>query len=1033
MKKILLVLVLYLIPQLIYSKSIQGKRLTPYSPEEEQAAFELADGFVAELVASEINGIINPIDLTFDDSGRLWTQTATMYPLDPVTGINFRKAMEMMKDTSLVEKDPRFAKIKKLYNLEERGLDKILVINDPAKTVQGKINSWADGLTIPQSIMPYKNGCFVAHGSELFFLSDEDGDGKQDAMTPVLTGFGFFDTHTMAHSIVRAPGGWMQLSHGAINSGLVTAVKSGNTQEVTYSKNIRFSTDGKELELVNCHKDNNWGYQLRANGQWYSTSANDGGYSVFPSESQSSIAGIGGQKIRQYSPYMPSMHKFRVGGTGISGLAFSEDGKNGFPAEWNDVAILANPITNSINCVKIIRKPDGSIEGKHLTDLLKSKDDWFRPVNIEFGPDGCLYIADWYNKIISHNEVSTDHPDRDRKHGRIWRIRHKSQEPLTIPNVAKVPNTKLIYHLVQGQTLWEKRAAWHQIEERQAKELFPQLVTIVKDKTISKESRILALWSMEALKIFDQSTLQECIADPDGDIRREAIRSLASYALLPKDVAALVEAPLNDKNCMVRSQVLRTLDEINSADDSSIRLLIQACKPAAPNNNYRGNYERNFERFLARKALERYPNELKSFLSKSNISNLGATNVLWAIQSLPAEDLSGMFVEIWQKASSGSIDADTFIAISHILNSPAVRQAVEPTFQSRPKELLKVAIENIDKINIVNISSLFAKSIEADLTSDSLAERSQALNLIVQLQSPHHSQSLLKLIQEEGNGNDKSKIIQALGNKTDLSSSIYRKLFFQSNLNFSQKLSAFSAYVIKNEKAASVDCKLWFPHLKDSEKSQLVSRLSYTFQGNNILKHLWEISYLESDKWNYNSAYRTMTSSKSDWRGQVIFKSANGHEQKAISRRKDQIENFIASTSNLQGDPVMGKGLFQACLACHKLGDSGQNIAPPLDGSANREPSHLITAIVNPDEAMEGVYGLYSVVKKDGSNYEGYLVKNDENGMTIATMGGNKSFIPKGNILSHSSVNKRSFMHTGFGELSEQTMADLLAYIKTLK
>ena len=86
-------------------------------------------------------------------------------------------------------------------------------------------------------------------------------------------------------------------------------------------------------------------------------------------------------------------------------------------------------------------------EAEHLPDFLSSKDDWFRPVNLEFGPDGCLYVADFYNKIISHNEVTTDHPDRDKAHGRIWRIRHKSQKPREIPNVAKASPQDLLAHL----------------------------------------------------------------------------------------------------------------------------------------------------------------------------------------------------------------------------------------------------------------------------------------------------------------------------------------------------------------------------------------------------------------------------------------------------------------------------------------------------------------------------------------------------------------------------------------------------------
>src|SRR3546814_13331686 len=144
---------------------------------------------------------------------------------------------------------------------------------------------------------------------------------------------------------------------------------------------------------------------------------------------------------------MSPLHQFRVGGTGISGLAFSEDSNGSFPEEWNNVASLANPITSTINCVRIVRNPDGSVTAKLLPDLLKSEDDWFRPVNIEFGPDGCLYIADWYDKVISNNELPIDHPGRDKTQGRIWRQTYVGEKPMeqkfrNIPDFYKLKTKK---------------------------------------------------------------------------------------------------------------------------------------------------------------------------------------------------------------------------------------------------------------------------------------------------------------------------------------------------------------------------------------------------------------------------------------------------------------------------------------------------------------------------------------------------------------------------------------------------------------
>ncbi len=120
---------------------------------------------------------------------------------------------------------------------------------------------------------------------------------------------------------------------------------------------------------------------------------------------------------------------------------------------------------------------------------------------MEFGPDGCLYIADWYNKIVSHNEVATTHPDRDKSHGRIWRICHKSQKPRNIPNFYEVQTNELVGHL-NSPSIWAKRAAWHQISDRpleDTRKLANDLILLASDNSQDEVTRIMALWSLEGI------------------------------------------------------------------------------------------------------------------------------------------------------------------------------------------------------------------------------------------------------------------------------------------------------------------------------------------------------------------------------------------------------------------------------------------------------------------------------------------------------------------------------------------------------
>lgn len=137
---------------------------------------------------------------------------------------------------------------------------------------------------------------------------------------------------------------------------------------------------------------------------------------------------------------------------------------------------------------------------------------------------------------------------------------------------------------------------------------------------------------------------------------------------------------------------------------------------------------------------------------------------------------------------------------------------------------------------------------------------------------------------------------------------------------------------------------------------------------------------------------------------------------------------------NKKGNPEKGEVLFQTCLVCHKVGSKGQNIAPALDGSAVRENEALLTAILNPDIAVENAFRLYRITKTDNSSLEGYFFQKNEKGTTLAFMGGSKMFVEEKMIKNEGFLNGRSFMPRGLiNNFSDEQIADLLAYINTLK
>ncbi len=1019
-------------------KKTQSQRSRIYTPEEELAGFKLADGFVIELVASERDGVINPIDLTFDDAGRLWTQTARMYPLDPVADIQWNDLLKLMDDPQAQKNHPAFQRILDLYQGKTKGSDQILILSNLYSGQPAKSTVWADGLTIPMSVLPYKDGAYVAQGSELFFLSDTDHDGKADQRTPLLTGFGFTDTHTMSHVLVRGPGDWIHFSQGALNKGLVSSMTSRATLKLDYSKIARFSLDATNIELVSAGLNNIWGFQLRGNGQWFGSEANDLGYSVVPLEPGSAFPGIGNERLRSYQPFVPVLHEFRVGGTGISGTAFADDASGSFPAEFKDVAFLANPITSTINAVRIVRNADGSVTAQHLPDLLTSRDDWFRPVNMEFGPDGCLYVADWYNKIVSHNELPTTHPDRDKSSGRIWRIRHVSQKPREVPDFYKMRTEELVAQL-KSPSLWAKRAAWHQIADRPAAEtrvLGEELVALASDEKQAEITRIHALWSLEGMRHLDPTLMTYLLNSPLADLRREAVRSLVGFGTSPSQMVGYTRSLLDDQDPIVRAQVLRTFEEMGVADQTMIDLLVHACKPELSGNAMGGAYERKFERYLARRALERYPDALQEYLDNKLPQDIPVTNLLWAIESLPKEKKEAAFLKLWPQARLTQVDEPTFVGIAQMLGNSEINAAVRPTLQNpaQAKTYVTFALQNQAQIQSPELTEVLTLPVKVLLKSKDLAEVDLALDALNRYKVRVSDSEIIPFIANQSTDKTLKLALKALETQTGTNQNVFSRLVQDTRLTFDIRAAALASLVKTDSIAGGLALTAWVPSLNRSQQTELVALLSGSQTGAGYVLDQYREKHLDLSNFDMPAAERIANLRRSDPRATVLLESVRHREAGQKKEFNVRLARYIALSEKNAGDPKAGQLLFQTCLLCHQVGNAGQAIAPALDGSASRENEALLTAILDPDAAVESGYAVFRIMKKDGTSVEGYLVSRDERGTTLAFMGGSKQFFEIGSIRSQGFLGGRSFMVKGLiDQYSEKQVADLLSYIRTLK
>ncbi len=649
---------------------------SPLSPEEQKAAFTLPPGFEIELVASELDGVAKPITVAWDHAGRLWTMTAVEYPVD--ANEDATRAAALYRDG---------------------GRDRVLVIDAPG----ARPRVFAEKLAIPLGLLPYKDGAFVQYGSELRFYRDRDGDGRADGFDTVLRGFGVEDSHLLIHQFTRGPGGWIYMAQGAFNRTRVRTLE-GHEVRWDFCKMARMQPDGSRFELCQAGLNNIWGFVVARSGEMFIQEANDMGYPVVPFPVGGNYPGIGNEKLRPYAPFQPPLATFQMGGTGLSGLAAAED-RDGWPEPYAGVFYVANPIMRRIQAIRVCA------DGPHhklqkLPDFVLCSDEWFRPIAIHFGPDRCLYIVDWYNKIISHNEVPRNHPDRDKTRGRIWRVRHKDQPKPAVPDLAKAAEADLLKSLESDGT-WEGRAAWMEIVDRGAAALEPGLRRIAEDRTKATDARLRALWALEGLRRVAPETLAILAADPDRNLRREAIRCGA-------------KARPEDPDPQVRAETIRGA--------TSVELLARMAGPKLAGKSAAA-HDRDFERYLVRASLEKRAPELAAFLDSDPGKELPVENRLLASLALDPKASAARVAAILPSLARPP-DDEELLRLAEFSGEPGVGEAVHALFRNPALRapVLESLLRVRARLDLAKLTPLLTESAKELLGGDAAA-RDLALRL----------------------------------------------------------------------------------------------------------------------------------------------------------------------------------------------------------------------------------------------------------------------------------------------------------------
>ncbi len=541
----------------------------PLTPEESEKLIQVPAGFDLQLFASEPD-IINPIAMNWDEKGRLWVIETVDYP-------------------NTVR--------------EEQGIgdDKVKILEDTDGDGKAdKVTVFAEKLNIPTSFTFYDGGIVVSQAPHFLFLKDTNGDDKADIRETIIDGWGVSDTHAGPSNLQY---GIDNNLYGVVGySGFEGTIYDG---EFDFNQNMyRFNPNKKYFEVLTNTSNNTWGLGITEDNSLFASTANNT-HSVFlgiPNAAMEGLMGIpaqGSLKIDGHYDMQPITKNYRQvdvfgGFTAAAGHHFYT--ARNYPSwYWNKVAFVCEPTGGLVHIAKIQKNGAGYTE-KDGGNLFASSDEWVSPVEAKVGPDGNVWVADWYNFIIQHNPTPrTDrggfdaengkgnayiNPLRDRSRGRIWKVIPKTTNEQELLVLSKENPEELIHALSNDNMFW-RTTAQRLIVERDSSDVLLSLYKLVNNSKIDalgmNPAALHALWTIKGLGALGVdmeaiNVVAGALFHPAASVRKAAIQILPKNKTTDDYINKL--KLLYDKDASVRLAALLYFTE-RPASESTGKILFE--------------------------------------------------------------------------------------------------------------------------------------------------------------------------------------------------------------------------------------------------------------------------------------------------------------------------------------------------------------------------------------------------------------------------------------------------------------------------
>ncbi|WOK09049.1 c-type cytochrome [Imperialibacter roseus] len=968
------------------------------------ASFDLYEGLQIELIASEPL-VADPVAMEVDELGRTYVLEMHGYPLD----LSGSGVIKQLLDT---DTDGQF--------------DEAVV--------------FADGLKLPTGLMRWKNGLVVVDVPDVLYLEDTNGDGKADRKEVLLTGFAVTNPQHIANTPMYGLDNWIYVAHqGMVTPKVSVKEFSDEGSEVHYpandkapklpidanGRNVRFIPDFFQLEMLS--GESQYGQTFDAWGHHFGTSNADHLFTeVIPARYLARNPNLVVADAMENIPdHGSAAEVFPITQNPANqlltdvGVITSSCGVTWYQAGlikgFENVTFVAEPVHNLVHADRVIAK-GASFRASRLVEnkeFLASTDAWFRPVQFYVGPDGALYMIDYYRQIVEHPEWMSEEVNNSgalyngSNQGRIYRISPKGTAPMNWAGSIDIPamTSDEIVTLLGSDNIWWRRNVQRLIVANEA--LVPNDVLI--DYVASTERAVgflHGLWALEGRGQLTAELIERGLRHKAAGVRENAIRLAEIHLTAWPTLAKTLVGMSGDSDARVRFQLLCTLGFVDTKEATEARnqLLRQDINDrwvqvAALSASYGKESELLSETIST---LANSPSEGTAMFFSNCAAAMATSGNQKAISEMLKKVLSGTQDQSdawWKSAVLRGIDGAVKNSGLRAGNAVAEMRLLKAQLNEKtPAEVRAASVRlltHLPGIEASHLADVQEKALQLALNGGaSPALRTDALLLLTKSANGAYIDKLSTLVSAQEPDDVQEGAINAI-------------------------------VAINNQAASQLIVKSWSsltPDIRDHAMGHLLNSES----GSHALLDAVDAGSIDQATIAWPRKVRLMNSYTDGIRKKARRLLATNNEAPGELVKKYQ------QALDVKGDRVAGAAVFKAnCAVCHQEGgEGGSSFGPDLGTIRNRDASFILADIINPNRSIADGFETWELKTSKGEQLTGVIASETASSLSIKDPAGNLTTVNRNEIESLKASDV-SAMPTGFeNSISVEQMSDLIAYLK---